>query len=194
VARITIRGDEHVVRVVGKKAQDIPLALRLASEAAAEKVKEGVVDYAPNPHNRGPHGRSEQQGAGITTSVDRLFRFAGRAKGGLLATNQTFIVKVNVKDPSVAAFTEWGTGIYAQHERGGAHTPWVIDAAKYGKKALGPLKGPGGIPLLNAKGNRLFAKKVTIPGAKATPFIADGVESVHQEVDEIYNAAIDEVI
>jgi hypothetical protein len=160
--RIQVTGDTHTVRVVGDKADSIPLALRLATDEAARILESSIKDHAPEPRSN-----EEVQGSGISTRVERRYRFAGRAKGGKLATNQSFTVSAVVDSQSVAAYTEWGTGIYARPERGGPHTPWTIIAKR---------------------------KKVTIEGMKPNPFITEGIEAVHSEIDALYEAAVREAV
>lgn len=177
--RIQVTGDTHTVRVVGDKADSIPLALRLATDEAARILESSIKDHAPEPRSN-----EEVQGSGISTRVERRYRFAGRAKGGKLATNQSFTVSAVVDSQSVAAYTEWGTGIYARPERGGPHTPWTIIAKR--TKMLGPFTGP--------EGGEIWRKKVTIEGMKPNPFITEGIEAVHSEIDALYEAAVREAV
>jgi hypothetical protein len=126
-------------------------------------------------------------------------RFSGfnkRRFAGPLAVS-TFQIDVGVEEPSIASYVEYGTGIYAQPERGGPHVPWVV-VPKPGRKPTSISKFGGHTALKFTLGSgsgsdaglEMFASKVTIKGMEARPWIEESVDAAMPAIDKLYERRV----
>jgi hypothetical protein len=188
--RIRVEGEERTSLSVLKDSKELRASLQATSHVVANMVEREMQVVAP--HRPGERGVFD-------TNVKTKFRLAGRAKGGGALVSQTISVELLVKDPSVAAFVEWGTGIYASSERQGPRTGWTIGPRKgagdwsesdmRGLKKdlyLGPMQRPGG--------DKFWARTVHIEGAKPKPYIDNTLRMMEPAIDRLYEQAVDAAI
>lgn len=184
---IVIVGDKRVAAKLSNFDEKLHRSLLVADHEAARILEVGARGAAPEPKSA-----SEVQGHGIFSEVKSLFRLAGRAPGGKgFISRETHFVELGIRDGTVAAYVEGGTGIYARPERGGPFTPWTETIKPVGGKALAFPGRAQDKP--NAEG-MIFRKSanVHILGAHAHPFLAASAEAARPEIDALYDHTVAE--
>ena len=114
------------------------------------------------------------------------------------------IVGARIAEAKYAAFVERGTGVYHEPD---AHGPWTVVP-----KNAKALAWRSGAVMLNEKGKKLymneagnytttkhdaamvFARKVTIQGMKARPYLAPSVEQNREKIQSIFRSKIQQAI
>lgn len=190
---IVIVGDKRVASKLSGFDSDLHHRLLLADHEAAALLEGSARAHAPQPKSQ-----TEVKGHGIFSEVKSLFRLAGRAPGGTqFLTHETHFVELGIRDGSVAAYVEGGTGIYARPERGGPFSPWREQITARGKALAFP-----GRPIDFAQGGTsgtpgFILRKSTdvlIQGAHPHPFLAESALAVKDEVDQLYDHAVGEAV
>lgn len=170
--QIVVSGADHAVQGTRREEARLAIALAEASEEVSRVLERRLTLAAPQPKSR-----SETKGSGVFARFEgRKRRFAG------VDRQLIYSVAVGVKDPSVAAFVEFGTGIYAEPARKGPLVGYEVRAEG---KALHPFQTPEG---------RLFRKSAFIRGTRPHPFVHDTVNAAMPRVDEIYRTAVDRAL
>lgn len=167
---IHVTGVEHAERTLLRDEDALHLALAEASEKGARLLHTRLAADAPGGH--GPAGHRNREHEVFARPSGRKRRFFG-AKRDLI-----YQIEVGVRDPSVSAFVEFGTGIYATPERRGPREPWTVRAenARYLRIA--------------ATDGIFYRKSVHIPGTRPHPWIESTVETTMPAVHELYRDAV----
>jgi hypothetical protein len=170
-------GVEHTERTLLNDEHRLALALAVASERAARSLDRKLVVSAPSGHGGARHRR---KGDEVFARFEgrRRRRFAGPLRG------LTYMIEVGVKDPSISAFVEFGTGMYAAPERGGAHDLYVVTAGGPGGRGGRALEFP------SAAGTLINRRRVFIEGTRPNPWVERTVDEHMPRIEEIYRQEV----
>jgi len=188
--RIAVTNEKFVVRKIAQKDRELRARLEAATLEARQFLNDVLVAEAPHPKGR------ERQGHGVVVrEPPATERFAGRLVGGLTAIDRTYTIEASLQSHSVAAYVEGGTGIYRTPEFGGPGSEWTERARG---KSFAPFPGNAfgvGNPSQDPKfGQDVFAKEITVQGARPRPWVGRVYEETRDAIERIYENAVDRTI
>lgn len=176
---IEVINERETAEGLRRRDTQLQVDLRVASAEVASLIQTNLQLNAPNPRNRGR--RHEVKGQGVFARPSGHTR---RFRGDV--TSHVFEVTAGLRSESVAAYVEFGTGIYTRPERRGPHVGYTVRPNPPNTR-LGPWIGRAG---LAREGKKIYAPSVFIEGTHAAPWIHEAFALVRPVINDLYREAV----
>lgn len=198
---IQVTGALRTERTLLDTEHDLAEELREATRQVGALLLAAAKEAAPTPR-KGALAEDAPDSKGHGINVDLNFpgapggqrRLAGRAPGGAPLVGLTYQVALGVEGGNLAAYREQGTGLFGPVGAKYPIYPNPGTQALYLRDWDGRIRG-GGDFRGGEKGEKLpIFEHVMHPGVRPRPFLEDTVRAHSEDVDAIYEHAVERAV